>query len=207
MSNFYAEHDTDKMIRDKYFPDYSYKGILVEVGAATPTFISTSKHFKENGWRTIHVEPNPKFVEDHLKVNNEIYQYACGEKDEDDVDFTIVSNKHGEITDHSYSSLEIKDEYKNLNLNHFNSLEKNIIKVKCRKLDSIIKEANISRIDVLSIDTEGWELEVMKGLSLINPTLIVLENLLHLDSYNKFMENRGYKFDFAQGINYFYSKI
>ncbi len=204
IKNFYAEHNTDKFIRDKYFSDYSYKGVIMEVGAATPTFLSTTKHFKENGWRAIHIEPNPIFVEEHLKVGNEIYNYACGEEDKDNVDFTVISQQNGEITCHSFSSFFVKDVYQNLDLNYFNRLDKKIIKVNCRKLDSIIKELNLQNIDILSIDTEGWELEVMRGLSIIKPTVIILENVLHSDEYNQYMENNGYKLDDKVEINYIY---
>ena len=44
--NYYAELNTDKVIRENYFPDFEYKGIIVEVGGATPDFLSMSKHFK-----------------------------------------------------------------------------------------------------------------------------------------------------------------
>jgi FkbM family methyltransferase len=209
--NFYAEHDTDKIIRERYFTDYNYQGVIIEVGAATPEFLSTTKHFKENGWRAIHIEPNPEFVKLHQEIGNEIYQYACGDKDEDNVDFTIVSvsEKVDEqsVSDHSYSSFYVKEEYQNLDVNFFNSLSKKSIKVNSKKLDSIINEIGIKNIDILSIDTEGWELEVMKGLSLVNPNLIILENLLHLDSYTEYMLERGYKLDHKQMHNYFYKKI
>jgi FkbM family methyltransferase len=206
MKNFYAEHDTDRIIRDKYFPDYSYQGTIIEVGAATPTFLSMTKHFKENGWRAIHVEPNPHFIQNHLDAQNEIYPYACGENDIDNVDFTIVCSNQGEITNHSYSSFEVKEGYRNLNPGYFDSLEKLKIKVNCRKLDSIIEEAKITNIDVLSIDTEGWEIEVMKGLSKIQPTLVILENVLNLNSYTEYMESRNYKLDHTQAINFFYTR-
>jgi len=206
MENFYAEHDTDRVIRNNYFPDYSYKGTIVEVGAATPTFLSTTKHFKENGWRAVHIEPNPNFIQNHLDAQNEIYPYACGENNIDNIDFTIVSTNQGENTNHSYSSFEIKDGYRELNPQYFDSLQKSKIKVNCRKLDSIIEEAKINYIDVLSVDTEGWEIEVMKGLSKIQPTLVILENVLNLNSYTEYMESRNYKLDRIQAINFFYIK-
>lgn len=207
MNNYYGEKNVDEVIRSRYFSDFSYKGIILEVGAATPKFLSMTRHFKENGWRAIHVEPNPIFIKQHVEVQNEIYPYACGENDIDDVDFTIVSCfDSDEITDQSYSSFEVKDSYKNLDPKFFNKLGKSKIKVNCRKLDSIIEEANIDNIDILTIDTEGWEIEVMKGLSKIEPKIIVLENLLNLDSYTEYMEARNYKLDYIHFINYIYIK-
>lgn len=209
--NFYAEHDTDKIIRQNYFQDYDYKGVIVEVGAATPGFISTTKHFKENGWRAIHIEPNPEFVKLHKQIENEVYEYACGEEDKDEVEFTVVSVKDlvddKNVSDHSYSSFYVKEEYQKLDVNFYNSLNKKVIKVSCRRLDTLIKEIGLEKIDILSIDTEGWEIEVMKGLTSIEPELIILENLLHLESYNEYMKDRGYSLCHKQYHNYFYKKV
>ena len=49
--------------------------------------------------------------------------------------------------------------------------------------------------DILSIDTEGYELEVMKGLDTdkIYCNYIVLENLLNDANYDKYMESIGYE--------------
>jgi FkbM family methyltransferase len=212
MSNFYGEHDTDKIVRETYFPDYSYKGIIVEVGAATPEYLSTTKHFKENGWRAIHIEPNPKFAKQHMEAGNEIYEYACCDKDEDNVDFTVVkinennNNNINKVTDHSFSSFNVKESYKNIDTKFFDGLSKEIIKVKSRRLDTIFNEINIESIDILSIDTEGWELEVMKGLSKVKPTIIILENVLHEPSYNEYMKSVGYTLDQIIIHNYIYTK-
>ena len=194
---YYAEFNTDKIIREKYFPDYDYKGIMVEVGGATPEFLSMSKHFKDNGWRTIIIEPNPTFAQQHIEIGNEVYQFACSYEDKDG-EFTIVEQQvsayGGIVTDHSFSSIEVKDSYlrkTNFNLTNSNSKK---INVKIKKLDTILNEINISKIDILSIDVEGWEIEVMKGLNTenIDCKLIVVENFLDDDSYKKYFESIGY---------------
>lgn len=41
----------------------NYIGTMIEVGGGKPDFLSMSKHFKLNGWRTIIIEPNPIFAE------------------------------------------------------------------------------------------------------------------------------------------------
>lgn len=202
---FFAEDKEDKFLRNNYFSDYSYKGTMIEVGGATPEFISVSRHFTLNNWRTIIVEPNPTFAKQHRNIKNEIYEYAASETDEDNVNFTIVHiPNHGNITDHSFSSLNIKETYKTISNGWVNLLNKTYIKVKQRRLDTIIKEANIEQIDILSVDTEGWEIEVMKGLSLITPKVIMLENIFNDQSYRNYMTNRGYKFDTRIGNNDIY---
>ena len=194
---YYAEFDTDKIIREKYFPNYDYKGLIIEVGGATPEFLSMSKHFKDNGWRTIIIEPNPTFAQQHIEIGNEVYQFACSYEDKDG-EFTIVEQQvsayGGIVTDHSFSSIEVKDSYlrkTNFNLTNSNSKK---INVKIKKLDTILNEINISKIDILSIDVEGWEIEVMKGLNTENRDckLIVVENFLDDDSYKKYFESIGY---------------
>lgn len=194
INQFFAEHNFDEYIRNKFFSDYSKLGTIVEVGAATPDFISMSRHFKLNNWKTIVVEPNPHFVELHKKLNNEIYPYACSFENKDDVDFTLVHISNGQITNHSFSSFYIKEEYITKNNNWPNSLPKTIIKVKQRTLDFILQEANVYEIDLLVVDVEGWEIEVMKGLTITKPKIIILENIFNNIEYIKYMDSIGYTF-------------
>lgn len=191
---FFAENNLDERIRNTYFPDYTYKGTVIEVGAATPSFLSFSKHFALNGWRAILIEPNPYFVEQHKKLSNEIYEYACSYEDADNVDFTIYHQNIGDITDHSFSSFYLKEEYQLMSNNIAQTLNTTSIKVKTRTLDTIIKETNISNIDILSIDVEGWELEVLRGLTIMKPKIIILENLFNWPSYREYVCSLGYTF-------------
>ena len=208
---YYAEFNTDKIIREKYFPDYDYKGIMVEVGGATPEFLSMSKHFKDNGWRTIIIEPNPTFVQQHIDVGNEVYQFACSYEDRDG-EFTIVEQSvnayGGVVTDHSFSSISVKESYlkhTNFNLTESNSKK---INVKIKKLDSILKDINVNKIDILSIDVEGWEIEVMRGLDTknINCKLIVVENYLNDKSYTDYLQSVGYTLSDEISYNQIYLK-
>jgi hypothetical protein len=71
------------------------------------------------------------------------------------------------------------------------------IKVNVRKLDTILAEHHpeVNGIDVIAIDVEGWELTVMRGLTLdkYRPKVIILENLFKSRKYIRFMRQRGYK--------------
>ncbi len=206
---YYAEHNTDKIIRETYFPDFNYKGVIVEVGGATPEFLSMSKHFKDNGWRTIVFEPNPTFAKQHREAGNEIYEIAISNEDLDNQDFTIVKQNvsayGGIVTDHSFSSISVKDEYIEKTGFKLTNENSEVIKVNIRRLESVL---DIKEIDILSIDTEGWELEVMKGIDTnkINCKVIVMENLFHNPEYTEYMKSIGYFLDNKIEYNYIYIK-
>lgn len=216
INQYFAEMNTDKSIRENYFSDFNFKGTMIEVGGATPDYLSMSKHFKLNGWRTIIIEPNPNFVRLHKKCGNEVYEYACSDNDSDNVKFQVVNwqgNKDYEgmgITDHSFSSISVKEGYlKKHNYADIHSIPHTEIMVNIRKLNTIIEEINLESIDFLSIDVEGWELEVLRGFDInkYRPKVILLENYLHDEEYNKFMLGFNYKLDMKIDYNYIYSPI
>jgi hypothetical protein len=54
---------------------------------------------------------------------------------------------------------------------------------------------NLGVIDILSIDVEGWEIEVLKGLNLTKnrPRVIIMENLNRNPKYHEFMVENNYQ--------------
>lgn len=202
---YYGEFDTDRYIREHYFPDMNYTGVFVDVGAGPPTFISNSKHFRDSGWRTICVEPNPKFVKQHKDAGSEVYEYACSNK-EGKSSFIINYNNDNwyskENDGVSFSSLGIR--YKGIPSHN----TQETIEVETIKLNTLLEKVNIDRVDVLSIDTEGWELDVLDGFDHVkyNPKVVVLENFENTSKYEQYMNSIGYKKDFSLGHNEIYSK-
>ena len=197
MKNFYGEKNLDKIIRNAFFPDYSYHGIFLEVGAAGPEFLSMSMHFRENGWNIIAIEPNPDFCKLHHQKGYEVLQYACSDHDEDDVEFFVVDSHEadyfgGRVSYESFSSLGIKESYSNLK----KDINQKKITVQLRRLDTILgKHApDVKEIDILSVDVEGWELEVMDGLDIskYGPKVMIIENLFSDNHYLKYMKDKGY---------------
>lgn len=225
-TQYFAEFDTDKVIRNRYFNDFSYKGTIVEVGGATPDYISMSRHFKLNGWRALIVEPIPEFAQKHREFGNEVYEYAASSVNKDDVVFNKinwVNQVENPITFESFSGLSIsathlqKEGYTNglsdmLNHNHPNNIRSNRkpilteIKVKVRRLTDIFSEANINTIDILSIDVEGHELEVINGINfeLYKPKVIVIENFDRSEKYINHMKSVSYKLDCEVEYNQIY---
>jgi FkbM family methyltransferase len=169
----------------------------VEVGAARPDYLSISAHFRAKGWTVLAIEPNPAYGEHYNRRGFQLLQYACGDHDEDDVDFVVVDSHGtayagGDVSYESWSSLAIKDEYRSLKPD----LDTSTIKVKLRRLDWILEThaPEVDAIDIVAIDVEGWELEVLRGLDFARykPSVLIVENLFVTASYRAFMAERGY---------------
>ena len=208
---YHGEDQIDRIVRDAFFPDLSYRGVIVEVGAAGPEFLSLSRHFRDSGWRVVAIEPNPDFCEQHREAGFEILQYACGDRDEDGVDFEVVyqpaSYQGGQVTYESFSALKVLGTYRVLNP----GIEATTIKVDLRRLDTILAQhaADVMTIDVLTIDVEGWEIGVLEGLSLARykPKVVILENLLDDDAYRLYMREHGYRVHLSMNPNEIYVPI
>ena len=186
-------------LKDKFFNEIE-SGIMVEVGAAGPEFLSQSKPFRDIGWRCICIDPNPEFVKMHRDIGNEIYEYACSYEDKDDVNFEMVIRPSNGITYESFSSLEVSEKLSLISgYPGKTSLNIENITVNTRKLDTILEESNTTKVDYVIVDVEVWELNVMKGFttSKYQPRVIVLENALMntYQMYHDYMSNLGYEFD------------
>jgi FkbM family methyltransferase len=78
------------------------------------------------------------------------------------------------------------------------------IDVPCKTIQQVIEEARIPRVDVIQIDTEGYDFEILKSidLRLIKPTIIRYEHI-HLSDGDRqksvdLLINAGYKILFER---------
>jgi hypothetical protein len=77
-----------------------------------------------------------------------------------------------------------------------NELDVRRITVGVRRLDSIlaVHAPDVRRIDVVSIDVEGWELEVLAGFALerYRPRVLIVENYFDDAAHAHALNARGY---------------
>jgi FkbM family methyltransferase len=191
-----SEGGVDRLVYDQFFPGVT-SGVFVDVGAARPDFLSVSALYRDRGWRVIAIEPNPVFCEAYRAAGFEVLEYACADRDEDNVPFQVV-NSHGAVYEggavsfESFSALRVKDSYRTLR----DSLDVREIRVNVRRLDTLLAEhaPDLDRLDVLSVDVEGWELEVLAGLSFerYRPRVLIVENLFEEPAYRQWLDRHGY---------------
>jgi FkbM family methyltransferase len=107
----------------------------------------------------------------------------------------IVTNESPSWANQLTSVLLNHTKNHNLNVN----LEK--LQVDAKTLNSIIEEYNITSIEILSVDTEGYDYEVLQGIDLNNlkPKKIIFEHK-HIDG-----TNISFGFKYYKIINYLFS--
>jgi FkbM family methyltransferase len=171
-------------------------GFFVEVGANHPHLLSQTWLLEKNGWRGILIEP-----QEHLcallrqeRKNSIVWQAACSSPE-----------KQGEMLLHIPGDVS-----------GFATLQKNVddlelhydraVKVKVLTLDTILGAAGNPKIDLLSVDVEGTELDVFRGLNFERhrPKLILLEDKVQSLHKHRFMTGRGYKLVRRTGLNNWY---
>tara|TARA_R100001463_G_scaffold36622_2_gene78974 strand:- start:964 stop:1659 length:696 start_codon:yes stop_codon:yes gene_type:complete len=206
---YYGQWETDKVI-ESYFPD-GYVGACIEVGAANGVKGSNTLYFEERGWDTLCIEPNPEHKQSLEKHRKLVRYFACDEKSGT---FPLTVFRVGErniassLTSLTPDQRLVKD-YKSL-INEAYEID-----VRVETLSDIIENKvnntvfeKIRKIDFISIDTEGTELNVLKGLdfSSYEVTLLVVENNYNDKKIEDFMVSKGYQKDMRYKINDFYIK-
>ena len=165
--------------------------ILIDVGSHKGEYISSLKS-KFLIDQTFGFEPNPdiftilekKFKSSKIKVFN----YGISDKKS-----TISFNKNLESSSSSINNLNTNSKYykkKFLILNFFNT--QNIttkINIQVRRLDEFIDKFKIDKIDLLKIDTEGYEYTVLKSLG----NYISKVNIIHFEHHFDDMIMKNYK--------------
>jgi len=182
----------DQLLYERYFKDFSGKGVCLECGAVDGVNISSTKFFEESlGWTAINIEAHPGSFE-NLIVNRP-----------NSININVaLSDTKGE----SYLVTG-----KNFFLRAYLVKEnrKNTVKVKKDTYKNIIDKLPVDHIDLMVLDVEGHEKQALNGMigSRIIPNFLCVENNhVRRKSIEDITELMGYKYDSTITINDIYRK-
>ncbi|MBW2937731.1 FkbM family methyltransferase [Aureisphaera sp. CAU 1614] len=150
-------------------------GMVVEIGAFDGKHLSNSYSLEQLGWQALCVEPNPSIFQ-FLEANRPhavlVNKAIVG--NETTKEITFYSEEIGVLSGVVYDEEDIKRRYEKRGL-AYKSPEK--ISVAATTLNTLFNENNITHVDILSIDVEGYEVEVLQGLDLthISVGLFIIE--------------------------------
>lgn len=187
--------------QDKFFNELLFKnkknGLFVDVGAHDGISLSNTYFFeKELNWTGLCIEPMPDVFEKLAKNRNCLCICGCVHKEHNVMkDFMRISGPLEML-----SGLKEKMDPKHLILikrgiaKEGGSYE--IIKVHCFNINKLLAEANISHVDLLSIDTEGGELDIIKSIdfSKFQIDAITVEDNYGSKELQSYLLSRGYRF-------------
>jgi FkbM family methyltransferase len=169
-------------------------GFFVEVGANHPQQGSQSWHLEQRDWRGVLVEPLPQLTEELRRTRKaQVFCAACSAP-------TNAGQRMPFYVDGKMSALD-RDRMAP------GSRPAVVIEVPIRTLDDILDEAGAPKpIDFLSIDVEGHEIEVLRGIDLARwqPRLILVEDHVADLSRHRFVTAKGYRLVRRTGFNGWY---
>lgn len=148
----------------------TYKGIYIDVGCHHPVLNNNTYLLYKKGWNGINIDLDEKNIElfNYSRSKDTNIKIAISDSKKE-VDLYFYHNKSAINTIDKKTS-----EYQKANV-------KEIKKISADKLENIINKSpyNNKLIDFLSVDVEGHELEVLKGLNMkkYKPKVIVVEYL------------------------------
>jgi FkbM family methyltransferase len=165
------------------------RGFFIEAGANNGLDQSNTAYFeKYMGWRGVLVEPVPELAEQcrRNRPNSRVFNAALVPFDF--TDSTIRMN-YANLMSVVEGGMKTREE----ELEHIRSgcevqnIETYTLDVPARTLTSILDEAGVRKIDFFSLDVEGFELSVLRGLDLdrYRPKYLLIEARYReeIDSY------------------------
>jgi FkbM family methyltransferase len=171
--------------------DQEWPLIVVDVGANDGITYSNSYNFIKNGYYGVLIEPNVTLhrkIESNLRgTNYKLFPFAASS-----VEGKAILRMDRLSGDKQLMASISKDENEWLN----NVLSENWVEIETRRLDYMLELANVQKdFTLLSVDTEGHDLEVLSSLGQWSPKIIVSEIFTwNKDSYHKkmnwFVENK-----------------
>jgi FkbM family methyltransferase len=175
-NKYYAAHGIDQYIKENFFSNKT-DGYFIDIGAHNGVDINNTFYFENEGWNGICFEPIPEIFT-QLKTNRKCKTIN-----------KAISDKPGpaqffQITGYSDMLSGLADKYDlnhiariNRELEHYNQ-NYNYIEVMCSTFDDEVENTNI---DLLSIDTEGAELDILKTINFkkYNVNIMIIEYNYH----------------------------
>lgn len=157
-------------------------GFYIECGAFDGVNQSNTWFFeKVLNWRGILIEPNPKYFKKLLKYRskrNFFFNEIITSENNCDELLLIDNNFYSKITSQK-------------------TMSKNLISIRKNTLFQILKNKNLlsQQIDFFSLDVEGYEFEIIKGLgiSVENVKLFVIETD-NFEKINEYLKTKRFKY-------------
>ncbi len=194
---FYSQFGQDNFVLEKIFKNRQ-SGFFVDIGANHPIVCSNTYLLESNGWDGIAIEPQKSLRDLWPSIRKTpCLNYVIGPENK------TISFIEANEEEHGLSGVE-----------GFNKVKSKSQKIEVEqiKLSDLLRKEKINKINYLSIDVEGYEMNVLKSINFdeVNIELIGIENDLGFNKIpligkrlgselgdnklRKFLEKKGYRY-------------
>lgn len=170
-------------------------GIFVEVGANDPVAGSQTWLLEQNGWRGVLIEPQSAHQArlKEQRKGSQVFQVACSSPEkEGEMDLLLSAENGASTLQRQVDSHGAK----------FIGAER----VKVTTLNKVLELAGVKQMDFLSLDVEGHEIDVMRGLDFkkFRPALVLIEDGVRDLGKHRYLTRNGYKLVKRTSLNNWY---
>jgi FkbM family methyltransferase len=169
----YAQGNIDKTV----LQTIPQPGIFVDAGGSHPQEQSNTFLLEQNGWRGVAIEPSPRYNKEYESLRPNTVLVNCA------------------LVGQEYQGETIEGDFRHM-VGGCTSSHKKIQTVEAKTLSSILSAHGIKHVDFLSLDVEGYEHEVLRGVSFNSVVidLMCVEQHKVPDYGNfKYMDELGYE--------------
>ena len=170
-----------------HFPA-GHRGYCLDVGASDGVTVSSTFLLeKKYNWTVLCVEPNPSFLERLTKHRVWIETSACAEQSGDFVPFHVHLDN-----EECFSGLRVIGHPR---MHAQDGAPWREIRVPVTTVDLLMAKWQFPRLDCLCVDTEGTELDVLKGCDFARwkPKILVVESWDEVGPCDAYLAGLGYQ--------------
>lgn len=175
--------------------DCKEKGFYVDIGANNPSELSNTEFFYNRGWNGINIEPDPLLYEVFKVTRDRDINLNIGIGNQNqELDFYRLSANTLSTFSNSAANQYVRDGHKIID----------IIKIPVIQLREVFEHYAIDKqIDFMSIDVEGYELEVLNSndWEKYRPKIILLEVNQNPKDLLSYFDNYRYELVFNNQTN------
>ena len=191
-SKFYSQCKQDQFVYETFFKDKK-DGFFVEIGADDGVTFSNTLFFEELGWKGICIEPRPTAFAKLIKNRHCFCDKHAIAAEKGSREFLIVEGYCQMLSGFvdTYDPVHLKRIERELKQFGGKSY---VETVPCISFNELCDTYHAKKIDLLSVDTEGSELEILKLIDFdhIYIQVIVVENLYGSTAIKELLTKNGY---------------
>lgn len=210
MCQYYSQWKQDQWLNENVFK-HKENGFFVDVGAYDGVCGNNSLFFEETlHWNGICIEPIPEIFEKlRLKRKCAVVK-GCAYDTDGILTFNHVKGYAEMLSGVNESYNEKHRERIQTDINHQGG-EQTFIECDSYRLETLFDSYGVTRVNYLSIDTEGSEMNVLKGINFEKVKIDVIDVEVNYPEdekhINDFLTGKGYRFAVKLGGDMVYVSL